>query len=300
MKVLKLVLALLLTVPLIVAMKFQQDKLDAENRLPSVKSKDKYPRHIRLEDELLEISGIVSFNGGYFAINDGGPDNNLYQLDSLGKVQRKISIDAPNNDWEALSIDKSKIYIGDIGNNFGQREFLNIIAIDLKQLISDSVPKERLEIHSFACPFGDLASDKDKHDLDCEAMLVRKLEIHLFSKNRLSDEVKHAVLDLKTNTVKIVESVKIKGQVTDATLDQNGDLLLIGYKPPTYGSFMVRFIETKNGLFFQGKKTRKKLGGLSVYGQSEAVCLNQKGELIIGSEGNKRLGRKARLHVLKL
>lgn len=278
----------------------QQDKLDAENRSVSAKSKDKYPRHIRLEDELLEISGIVSFNGGFFAINDGGPDNFLYQVDSLGKIQRKIYIDAQNNDWEALSIDKSKIYIGDIGNNFGQREVLHIIAIDLKQLISDSVPKERLQIHTFACPFGELASDKDKHDLDCEAMLIRKEEIHLFSKNRMSDEVKHAVLDLKTNTTKIVESAKIKGQITDAALDENGDLILIGYKPPAYGSFMLRYTESKNGLFFLGKKARKKLGSLSVYGQSEALCLNQKGELIIGSEGNKRLNRKARLHVLRL
>src|SRR5690606_25539929 len=106
--------------------------------------------------------------------------------------------------------------------------------------------------------------------------------------------------NLKMNTTKIVESAKIKGQITDAALDENGDLILIGYKPPAYGSFMLRYTDSKNGLFFQGKKARKKLGSLSVYGQSEALCLNQKGELIIGSEGNKRLNRKARLHVLKL
>ena len=92
MKVLKLVVVILLTVPLIAALKMQQDKLDAENRSVSAKGKDKYPRHIRLEDELLEISGIVSFNGGFFAINDGGPDNFLYQVDSLGKIQHKTPI----------------------------------------------------------------------------------------------------------------------------------------------------------------------------------------------------------------
>ena len=291
---LKPILPVLLVIPLFFAMKKQQDKVDAMNDEKAGKD------HYKLSDELLEISGIVAFEDGFLALNDGGPDKHLYYIDSLGNTLRKIYVDANNVDWEALTIGANKLFIGDVGNNYGKRSVVNIIEIALNDLVKDTLYPSDLTIHSFQAPFGQLEEKSIKHDLDCEAMVYRSGGIHLFSKNRATNEVKHVRVDLKeaNSTIKEVESIQIKGQLTDACFAQNGELLLLGYKAPAYSTFLVRFSATDGDQFFSGTMKRKKLGDYGIYGQSEAICVDQFGRIVVGAEGLKRLNRKARLHYL--
>lgn len=76
---------------------------------------------IILTPDLHEISGLITLDRGqhYYAINDGGNEAVIYQLDSVGRVERKVSVvNAINRDWEELTTDgKEYLYIADTGNN---------------------------------------------------------------------------------------------------------------------------------------------------------------------------------------
>lgn len=263
--------------------------------------KPEQEKHIRLDDQLLEISGIIPFQRGYLALNDGGPDTHLYVLDSVGRIKRKIYVATENNDWEALTSGDGHIYIGDVGNNFGTRVNLRVIEIDLDDLNKDTLRSDDLNVITFKTPWTSEWIDQGKHDKDCEAMVYRSNRIHFFSKNRLSDEVVHLALDLKNRDsirFDLLETTTIKGQVTDACFDSDGALLLLGYKAPLFKTFVVRFSPTGDGFFFNSERSIHQIGSFLTHGQSEAICISNEGELIIGCEGNRCLNRSPRLHYL--
>jgi hypothetical protein len=289
-------MTILMIVPLLTANVREEGNHDSKRNRKTTK------RSIRLSDELLEISGIVYYQGSYFALNDGGPDSHLYVMDSLGSIVRKIYVEAQNTDWEALTIGDGKLFIGDVGNNFGKRLSMSILEIPLSQLTSDTIQSQFIREIQFPTPGFTERLDGKKHDLDCEAMVYRNGRIHLFSKNRASHLVRHSAVDLSRADLNVVflEETIIKGQITDACFDGNGDLVLLGYQAPAYSTFIVRFSKTESDLFFQGKQTRSRLGGFLRYGQSEAICFDPKGFAVIGSEGSSKLNRNARMHRISL
>jgi hypothetical protein len=90
--------------------------------------------------ELYEASGMVasrSFPGNYWVINDSGNANKLYLIDGEGNLLHSFRIKGTFNfDWEDIAIytnpktGGSKIYIGDIGDNYAIRQHIQIIVID--------------------------------------------------------------------------------------------------------------------------------------------------------------------------
>lgn len=89
--------------------------------------KDKF----ELPDQVKETSGLLFFKGKIITHNDSGDSANLYELDSLnGNLLRTINItNATNVDWEDIAEDNTHIYIGDFGNNNGNRTDLKIYKI---------------------------------------------------------------------------------------------------------------------------------------------------------------------------
>ena len=87
---------------------------------------------------LYESSGVIFFNNKLISHNDSGNENKLYEIDTIsGEVVRTITIDNANNiDWEDIAQDASSIYIGDIGNNNGNRTDLKIYKISKTEYLS--------------------------------------------------------------------------------------------------------------------------------------------------------------------
>ena len=92
-----------------------------------------------LDEKLYEASGLVASRinkGMLWTINDSGNDARLFLIDNKGNTIHSYWIDkATNIDWEDLTIytddtGKSKIYIGDIGDNYTIRKNINIIVLD--------------------------------------------------------------------------------------------------------------------------------------------------------------------------
>jgi hypothetical protein len=83
-----------------------------------------------LDDSLRESSGLNFFNGKLYTFNDSGNTSELFQIDpQSGKIQKKLQTKLRNEDWESLTNDGEKFYIGDFGNNLGTRKDLKIYKI---------------------------------------------------------------------------------------------------------------------------------------------------------------------------
>lgn len=94
---------------------------------------------IIVDTKLYEASGLVASRtnkGMLWTINDSGNDARLFLIDEKGNTVHYYWIkNAANIDWEDLAIytddaGRSKIYIGDIGDNNAIRKNINIIVLD--------------------------------------------------------------------------------------------------------------------------------------------------------------------------
>lgn len=78
-----------------------------------------------------QSSGVIYYNNKIITHNDGSGANALYEMDPTSSVvTRTVTIsNASNVDWEDITQDDNYIYIGDIGNNYGNRKDLKIYKI---------------------------------------------------------------------------------------------------------------------------------------------------------------------------
>ena len=93
------------------------------------------PNYIILEEHnlpevLQETSGLYCPEvGSVFTINDSGNKSIIYNVDHTGHIMNEKIVAAKNKDWEALTGDDEYFYIGDIGNNNGKRQFVQIYVV---------------------------------------------------------------------------------------------------------------------------------------------------------------------------
>ena len=128
---------------------------------------------------LNENSGLIFFANHLWTINDGGNNNAIYQLDTLGNLIREISvIGASNIDWEGISQNEEHIFIGDFGNNSGSREDLCIYEIDKENIIDPNVTA----VGALKKPFVYANQNQfnwplNEHNYDCEAVSYTHLPL---------------------------------------------------------------------------------------------------------------------------
>lgn len=187
-------------------------------------------------EEVEETSGLVYVQGELLTMNDSGGKNFLYALDTLGgEVKRRVEIPRTvNRDWEALSYDGKCIYIGDFGNNLGNRQDLTIYKIEIDSS-KNALPS--LDSIRFSYP-EQVRFEKQKHahDFDCEAMVVFHDSLFLYSKAWLDGITKIRVLPSTpgSHLVETIANFDAGGYITDAAFDEkNGLLILTGYNLDT-------------------------------------------------------------------
>ncbi|MDQ6531534.1 T9SS C-terminal target domain-containing protein [Flavobacterium sp. LHD-85] len=213
---------------------------------------------IRLSDSIKETSGLIAFENLLWTHNDD-QDKTIYGLDSLGKIKKKIVLEqAVNNDWEEISQDDTYIYIGDFGNNYsGNRSDLKILKIEKKSFLEENPQIETISF-SYSNQNDFSPSKPNKTDFDCEAFIVSKDSIYLFSKQWKSSKTNIYVLSKQkgTHIAKLKATLDTKGLVTGATYLEDKKLIaLCGYtkvgKP-----FLYLLYDFKNQDFLSGNKKR--------------------------------------------
>ena len=174
-----------------------------------------------------ESSGLAPAPDGrsYFSFGDDGNSPTLYEISSAGQVTRTLDVPATNTDWESLSRDGSgNYYIGDCGNNESQRRDLKIYKFR---------PDNPTSVGTIAFTYSDqreFPPKKKQRNFDCEASLWRDGQVFLFTKDRAQERTSkvYSVPDQPgTYTAKMVTSLAIPGQVTDAALRADGHRLVL-------------------------------------------------------------------------
>lgn len=205
---------------------------------------------IRLSKKVNETSGLELVDGNFLTLNDSGDEPYLYTFDREGKILSKILIKgALNRDWESLASDENYIYIGDIGNNKGNRKDLKIYLIDFDFKLVDSINFNYKNQSKF--------KKKKKNRFDAEALVSIKDSLMIFSKNRkdLTTEVYSLPKTPGFYAVNPKYSFKVDALITGADYDSKLDLLaLAGYSYSIKKQYLFLFknfsyIKTNDTIF---------------------------------------------------
>ncbi|WP_296638068.1 T9SS type A sorting domain-containing protein [Polaribacter sp.] len=248
-----------------------------------------------LPSEVSESSGLLFLNGKIVTHNDSGDAAKLYELDSLtGNLLRTINIsNATNIDWEDITEDENYIYIGDFGNNNGNRTDLKIIRIaKADYLNSDSVTADFITF-SYENQT-DFSIRTNQHNFDAEGFVVINNSLFIFTKNWV---------DFRTNLYKIpktigdytaekISTANVEGLITGATVNSRA-YLLCGYNS-TAVPFII-YIERStifaDNIFNAGfNKTSLNSNELEQFSQVEAITSFDNGKFYISREKVTRNG----------
>ena len=234
-----------------------------------------------LSDSLKETSGLTFLKDKLYTLNDGGNTNEIFEIDkNSGKILSKLKTDFPNKDWEAMTNDGENFYIGDFGNNAGNRRDLAIYKTDFQGNYSKN---------SFTYSAqDDFYTRYLSHNFDAEAMIFLNEKIHVFSKEWSSNNISHYALDLQNSenqSFVSLESFHSGFVITDAAYFQ-GKLYVVGYTKKAKVYLMI-FEENSEGLFFSKPLKKYKLGSFLSIGQVEGIAVNKDGIYISNEDFSK-------------
>jgi len=242
-----------------------------------------------LESRLAETSGLQLIQGRLFSINDGGNSAEIQEISPTnGALIRTIKVtNAPNVDWEDLAASSTHLFIGDFGNNLGNRTDLKVLKIPIASILGQL--EVSAEVLQFSYPDQiDFSGTNTNHNFDCEAMIFRENQLHLFSKNRGDERSKHYTLSPSSESQVAVlrESFDSKGLITGADVSPDGkNVVLLGYenKGVSSRSFIWTFASA-TGQVFSGPGNQFFLGSPADLGQTEGVVIDPEMVLTISGE----------------
>lgn len=225
---------------------------------------------------LNESSGLTFLDGKLWSFSDSGNPNDIYRIDTVtNTIFQTVDIsNATNVDWEDMTSNTDYLFVGDFGNNNGNRQDLKIYRIN-KTALTPTATSVTASVINFS--FSDqttFVSNPTNHNFDCEAMIFLNDSIHLFSKNWVDFQTKHYVLPNApgTHVAQYRETLNTGFLVTSASVQKFGVISLIGYlKTGTKPISMYVLYDYKNSLLFNGNKRKFDVSTQSVYGQMEGV-----------------------------
>lgn len=237
-----------------------------------------------LDPAVKETSGLAFHNGLLWTQNDSGNPSRLYAVDTLtGAVLRSVFVQgAPNIDWEELAVSPTHLFVGDFGNNNGNRKDLRIFRIPLDSLPGrDTVSVDTISFHYE--DQSDFTTASNNNDYDCEAFVWMDGSLHLFTKNWVSQNTRHYILSDQPGKypAALRDSLDCGGLITGASRDTSGNgIILCGYVNQGFGfwtCFAWLLWDYAPHAPLSGNKRRIELGTALQLGQMEAVHLKPDG-----------------------
>lgn len=241
-----------------------------------------------LSDSINENSGLGFFNDRLFTINDSGNSSEIFEINKeTGKIKNVFKTDLINKDWEAITSDSTNLYIGDFGNNVGNRNDLIIYRIPFDSALVYLNINEIKPIPFYYPEQKDFTPKNLNNNFDAEAMIFLNGKIHLFTKEWASKSTTHYTIDpnlTENQAAQKIENFPTDFVVTDAAYF-NQKLYLVGYTKKAE-VFLTIFNESEPGIFFQDKPKKYYLGSSLSIGQIEGIAVDEKGIYISGEEFN--------------
>ena len=217
-----------------------------------------------LPDEIEESSGLEYFQGEFITINDSGGEPIVYFLNQSGELtDRKLIAGKKNIDWEDIAATDNEIFIGEFGNNYGNRTDLKIISFT-----GESVKDFPFSFNNQT----EFAFEEMTTPFDCEAVFVMDDQCWLLTKNwaegsttiyQLAEtEEKQSLTPLATYGADLL--------ITGADYHPERKVLVCsGYK--NFKNYLLLFPAFDADNFFQQPPLRIHLKGL-FQAQVEGVC----------------------------
>ena len=175
---------------------------------------------IELPKIINETSGLEFYNNNFITHNDSGGEPSLYVFNEEGEIVKTIGLnknpdfEIENNDWEDITNDNKYFFVADTGNNFGNRDNLNIIRVSIgANLMVDGIIKISYSDQESFFP-------RPKHKYDAEAIIIIDDKIALFSKDRENLNTDLYLVDKDQNGQQILTS---KFNYTVGSLITGGD-----------------------------------------------------------------------------
>jgi hypothetical protein len=232
-----------------------------------------------LPGKISESSGLIFTEGFLWTHNDSGNSNSFYKLNPLdGSLVQEISVsNAPNNDWEDITYDEQFIYLGDFGNNDGNRKDLKVLKISKDSILNKSasfitVNAEKIEF-SYADQVNFVANNK--HNFDCESVISKGDSLYLFTKNRGDFKSKLYALPKIPGVYSIspIDTLNSECLITGADYNKTtNEVVLIGYSSSKDKSYIFYLNDYPNSSYFKGNKRKLQINQQYVGLQTEGIC----------------------------
>ena len=205
-----------------------------------------------------ETSGLEILNNQFITHNDSGGEPSLYFFSQNGEIINSITLEEEsfweiyNNDWEDITADENYIYIADTGNNFGNRDNLNIIKVKITDFSIDGKIDISYEDQETFIP-------RPKHKYDAEALFLIEDKIAVLSKDRSKLLTDLYLIDKESNLKQVLKSkitYNVNSLITGGDYNKDMSLLaLVSYN--SKGSQFLILFEDFNLENLADKKFRK-------------------------------------------
>ena len=247
------------------------------------------PQHkSELPKEVNETSGLFFHNGRLWTHNDSGGKPILYALDTTGFeiVQRITLTNVKNKDWEDVCTDGETVFVGDFGNNNGNRKNLRIYMFPLSAIPDKGDASVQADTIVFR--FADQTNfekRKHLHDFDCEAMFATEDHLYLLSKGWVTGTTRLYRLPKTPGkyVAEVVNAFDSQGLITGADYDKkNHVLVVVGYVKSLWKPFMY--------IIFDFEETGEKLSNRRIEmpqlvgAQAEGICFFDDGRCYVSAE----------------
>lgn len=246
-----------------------------------------------LSPVLKENSGMVVWNNHIWMLNDGGSLPMLLKLDLNGNIVDSLVLtSATNVDWEALTQSPTHLYIGDFGNNAGNRTDLAIYEVSKQDVLASTTHEVSSIKRTFN--YADQAQfngPTNGHAFDCEAFYCDQDSLVMLTKNwnnLYTKRYRFPTLWQDTLSISPIDSLFVDGLITDVSIDAPSKrVVALGYKnngSNFYTSFVYVFFDFLGSNIFSGNKRRIELGNMLSLGQTEGIAWQDSVHAFISSE----------------
>ena len=263
--------------------------------MPSIEPIGKYgvshfSSKFKLPNKIKESSGLIKVDNKLWTLNDSGGKSELYQIDEQsGRIVKTFKVkNASNKDWEDLAFDDAYVYIGDFGNNRGNRRDLKVYKIPRASLVTQKSAKAET-IHFKYSDQKKFKSSSRQSNYDCEAMIAYNGKLYLFSKNWGDQKTRLYELEATAgeHEAKHISTFNTKSMVTGASINKELELLIL----TTYSSLLDVNIWTFSdfkGNNLLGGKAKKLHFKNTIFGQIEGVTFIDNYKAYLSSEFFKK------------
>lgn len=232
-----------------------------------------------LPNSLKEISAVEVLPNSnlIWVIEDAGNKNNIYGLNTSGKIVKDIDIsNASNIDWEDLTTDsQGNLYIGDFGNNSKNRDDFTIYKVINASTSENETTAEKI---NFMLP-------KKMKPEDFEAFFLFENHFYIFSKENKTSKLIKVPNKVGKHTAELVTAFNLDGKhhkITSADISDDGKTIVLLNHDKLW---KITNFEADD--FFNGQVEALKFEHDS---QKEGICLINNSIVYITDERNKSEG----------